>query len=488
MIEVRKGSFTAGDREFNFKVYREELLLDRETPVSIFEKLTPLSPFILESADSKTRFGRHSFVAAYPLLSYRHSKGRGSFCFGGREIYTERTEDPLEPLNKLIKGVDVEKRAQAQGLFAGFCGYLSYDAFACFERRSLDGTKLHRFPTAYFILPAVIVAFDHRSGVTTLYLLEIEPGKARQLRQQVLSLIEGDASAGRKSYSFRPDGFGRVTASFRKNEFIEAVKRAREYIFSGDIYQVVLSQKFRYPPIIKPFDFYRLLRISNPSPYMFHFSSPEAVLVGASPEPLLKVEGGRVISRPIAGTRPRGSSQADDERFEAELLADAKEKAEHAMLVDLARNDIGRVSVPGSVRITELMTVEKYSHVMHLVSEVDGELDGGMTALDALKASFPAGTVSGAPKVRAAQIIAELEPEPRGIYAGAFGYVNLDGELDTCIVIRTAVFTEEGVEVQAGAGIVRDSIPEKEYEETLHKAEGLLSVLSRGVNIGAAAG
>lgn len=488
MKAVRRGSLRAGKKEFKFTVYREELLLDRETPVSVFEKLSDLYPFILESADSKTRFGRNSFVAAAPLITYRFNGGEAVFRLPDGDLCCVSASDPLEPLNELVKSVEACGREEIKGLFAGFCGYVSYDAYTCFEPSALSDVKVHHHPLAYFVMPAVIVAFDHLTRITSLYITELEQGRAKELRTLVLKLIDAEVSPHSKGFTLRPDGFGRVTSSFKKEEFTSAVNKAKEYIFSGDIYQVVISQKFKYPPIIKPFEFYRLLRISNPSPYMFYFSSPGATLVGASPEPLLKVEGGKVISRPIAGTRPRGRTDSEDKRLEAELLGDTKELAEHAMLVDLARNDIGRVSAPGTVSITELMTVERYSHVMHLVSEVQGELDAGMTALDALKASFPAGTVSGAPKIRAAQIIAELEPEPRGIYAGAFGYINLNGELDTCIIIRTAVFTPEGVEVQAGAGIVRDSVPEREYEETLHKAEGLLSVLSRGVKRSAAAG
>ncbi|MDP3013885.1 MAG: anthranilate synthase component I family protein, partial [Candidatus Subteraquimicrobiales bacterium] len=268
-----------------------------------------------------------------------------------------------------------------------------------------------------------------------------------------------------------------VSSNFPKEDFLKAVKKAREYIIAGDILQVVLSQRFSKRVNVESFDIYRALRTINPSPYMYYLKFNDIELVGSSPEPLVKVEKGKVITCPIAGTRPRGLTEAEDLSLQDELLENEKERAEHIMLVDLGRNDIGRVCKAGTVRVDELMQVEKYSHVMHMVSTVSGKLSEAKTPYDALQAVFPAGTVSGAPKIRAMEIIDELEPTTRGPYAGAVGYFGYTGDLDSCITIRTILVHKGVAYVQAGAGIVYDSIPEKEYEETVNKAEGMLKAV-----------
>ncbi|MGH2707435.1 MAG: anthranilate synthase component I family protein, partial [Actinomycetota bacterium] len=269
-----------------------------------------------------------------------------------------------------------------------------------------------------------------------------------------------------------------------REAFEAAVEKAREYIFKGDIFQVVLSHRFSMPLAADPFDVYRVLRLVNPSPYMFFVSHPEITVIGSSPEPLVKVTGGHVIQRPLAGTRPRGGTEEEDLALERELVSDEKERAEHVMLVDLARNDLGRACRYGTVKVEELMTVERYSHVMHLVSQVSGDLDPGCSALDALYASFPAGTVSGAPKIRAMEIIDELEPTRRGPYAGVVGYFDFSGNLDVCIALRTAYVAGGIFHMQAGGGIVADSQPEKEWWETVNKASALLNAARMAEQLG----
>jgi anthranilate synthase component 1 len=269
-----------------------------------------------------------------------------------------------------------------------------------------------------------------------------------------------------------------VSSSTPRDEFLAAVDRAKQYILAGDAFQIVLSQRFSAARAADPFDVYRALRVVNPSPYMFHLAFPELQVTGASPEVLVRVEHGRVMVRPIAGTRRRGASAEEDARLEAELIADPKERAEHLMLIDLGRNDVGRVARVGTVRVDEQFSVEKYSHVMHLVSHVSGELEAGRSALDVLRACFPAGTLSGAPKIRAMEIIEELEPARRGLYGGAVGYVSYSGNLDFCIAIRTLLAAGDRVYVQAGAGIVADSDPAAEYDETVNKARAVLRAIA----------
>ncbi|MHB8174091.1 MAG: anthranilate synthase component I family protein, partial [Nitrospirota bacterium] len=275
----------------------------------------------------------------------------------------------------------------------------------------------------------------------------------------------------------KPKITGELKSSFTKNNFEKAVRKAKEYIKAGDIFQVVLSQRFEERAKLDPFDVYRALRVINPSPYMFYLNCGSFVLSGSSPEVMVRVEGSRIDLRPIAGTRKRGATEEEDDLLIKDLLADPKERAEHIMLVDLGRNDVGRVSKPGQVAVNELMVVEKYSHVMHIVSNIRGELNGGMDSYDVMKACFPAGTVSGAPKIRAMQIIEELEPTRRGPYAGAVGYFSFTGNMDTCITIRTLLFKDGKVYVQAGAGLVADSVPETEYLESVSKAAAMMKAL-----------
>lgn len=470
-------------------VFSEKIFADGETPVSIFEKLKPLKTFLLESARKDKRFGKSSFIGGRPLAvySYRDKIARIKIKSCGTPV-EEIKEDPLEPLEELIFGSEVEFNSKPEGFYGGFCGYLTYDAIERFEPVVKINKPPLKIPEAFFILPGFVISYNHLSHVAEIYITVFDKSekKAEQkaLREinEITGFLEKSSSLKTKTLQkLKPQGFGRIRSNFTEAEFVKAVDKIKTHISKGDIFQAVLSQGLTYPKFLDDFDLYRMLRVSNPSPYMFYFPTEKFSLVGASPEPLIKVTGKKIVVRPIAGTRPRGKTPEEDLQLERELLEDEKERAEHVMLVDLGRNDVGRVAKPGTVKLTSRMEVERYSHVMHIVSEVQGRLKEETNSLCALRASFPAGTVSGAPKIRAMQIIDKLETVRRGVYSGAFGYVNFSGDLDTCITIRTAFCGKRYIKIQAGAGIVQDSVPEKEYAETLSKAGGILEILENGV-------
>jgi anthranilate synthase component 1 len=367
----------------------------------------------------------------------------------------------------------------------GAAGYFGYDFAHYYERLPRKAVDDLQVPDCYLVLSRAAVVFDHVQGVIKIIVLdEMGEGRFSETGKILLAHLEARILAAlRRPVFFRRhenETFhaGRIESNLKKPEFLARVRVAKQYIEAGDIFQVVISQRLKVPFQGSPFFLYRTLRRVNPSPYLFYFSLPEMQIIGSSPEMLLKRQGTLLITRPLAGTRPRGKNEAEDFQFEEELRNCQKERAEHVMLVDLGRNDLGRVSRYGSVAVTELLEIERYSHVMHLVSEVRGNLAPDQTVYDALKAVFPAGTVSGAPKIRAMEIIEELEPQRRGIYAGAVGYLSLTGHLDTCIAIRTILIKDGYFFAQAGAGIVADSDPEREYEETCNKAAALLKSLS----------
>lgn len=475
-----------GDLRLTVRVFSEKLLVDSFSPIGLFERLKEHSSALLESADPVSRFSRYSFICGRPLLEFRFKSSKLQVKAKNRDLFEFITEDPAFALN-LIAGLNSKFRCPSDGFFGGLVGYMCYEAFHFIEPASSAANRNLQLAEAYFLLPEFVVILDHRLCMAFVFQTSVELNGAsinERTPNEVFSCIR-DSIFG-KGRGFQeapvvPESIGRVKSSFSFEGFVEAVVKAKEHIFEGDAYQIVLSQRFSYPRLISPFQLYRYLRIVNPSPYMFLFETPEISLAGASPEPLLKVESGIALTRPIAGTRRRGLTDEEDLRLERELLSDEKEISEHTMLVDLARNDLFRVCKTSSVRLSRVFEVERYSHVMHIVSEVVGELKDGKNAVDALKSVFPAGTVVGAPKIRASQIISELEPCARGPYAGAFGYLNFNGDLDTCIIIRTAVFDKKHVHVQAGAGIVRDSLPENEYFETVSKAKGVLEALEKGV-------
>lgn len=474
--------------KYNIIPLYTEVSADLETPITLYLKLVGDDHgFMLESAESGSNFGRYSFIGINPFAEI---VGRSEECEfvqqnGGRKIVKGR---PLDVLRDYLAGFSTMDLPGQPPFLGGGVGYFAYDLIATMER--VRGYELPKdLELMHLLFCRVIIIFDHlKNTLQVVYLASVdELGQAEKsyaagvnelravvekiLYRQPISLDNGPYQ--NTTGSFNPPAEDSETA----RRFVSIVAKAKEYICAGDAFQIVLSQEFKTPISSHPFNLYRRLRQVNPSPYMFYLNFGHKKLIGASPEMLVKVTGGKVYTCPIAGTRPRGLDSQEDEQFVAELLADEKERAEHAMLVDLGRNDIGRISAPGTVAVDRYMQVEKFSHVMHLVSLVSGQLDTDYTALDALKACFPAGTVSGAPKVRAMEIIHQIEGDCRGAYAGAVGYLDFRGNMDTCITIRTMVVEDSQVTIRTGAGIVYDSVPEKEYQEILHKGCALFKLL-----------
>ncbi len=448
-----------------------ERLADLETPVSAFAKLRALGgAFLLESAEGGERMGRYSFIGIAPRATMIFRDGIASISGDGatREV---SYSDPLTILRGEMAGY---LRAPARDLprfSGGAVGYVAYEAARRFENLPLARNEVHDLPEAAFAIYDTVVAFDHVRHTLLVLAHDVrgEPPQAAAAIDRVFAALDAPLSLQPPG----PPPSRTIVANGTPAEFLDRVRRAIDLIRDGDCIQIVLSQRFDVRPSPEPLALYRTLRHVNPSPYMFLLELAGATLVGASPEPFVRVEAGEVIMHPIAGTRPRGATAEEDAAREVELLASEKERAEHVMLVDLARNDIGRVSAPGTVIVRELMRVDRFSHVMHLTSIVVGRLATGLDALDAFRACFPAGTVSGAPKIRAMERIAELETDRRGPYAGAIGYLGFDGTLDTCLAIRTAVVQNGVCSIQAGAGIVADSDPAMEEAETRAKAGAL---------------
>ena len=468
-----------------------EVYADLATPISAFMALAQDAEhaFLLESVIGGERLGRYSFlgVGEREVISAR---GHDVVIEGG-SVSAEYAEDPLRVVGRQL---DAGRVARVPGLplfVGGAVGFIGYETTTSFERVPRHDNDILGVPDFTFMMADVVVAFDHARRVMQV-IAPTRPGSApeaayaaalRRIDTYLKRIDEGPRGAELGAYGVEVPV--EMTAHTSREEFIGQVEAAKEHIMAGDIFQVVLSQRYSAPFASDGLDLYRVLRAVNPSPYMFYVRTRDVTLVGSSPEPLVRVEGDTVLTRPLAGTRPRGLTAAEDGQLRADLLADEKERAEHVMLVDLGRNDLGRVSAPGSVTVDELMEVEYYSHVMHIVSNVTGELAPGKDAFDALEATFPAGTVSGAPKVRAMEIIAELEPEARGPYAGTVGYFGLDGAMDMCITIRTVVLANGRAYVQSGAGIVADSDPVKEFEECRHKAAALQKALGLAAGMNA---
>lgn len=475
-------------------VYRE-VLADLETPVTAYLKICRNQPyaFLLESVERADTLGRHSFLGANPSVVFA-SKGRNVTITRDGKEGTFESEDPLAELQTLMSGytaVTVEGLAEFHG---GAVGYLSYDQVRFFERLPDVTPDSLDLPDLYFMITDTMLIFDHVNNRLKIVSNAHVQDDPRVAYNEAVRKIDEIEDALRKPLVVRSErlhsapGETAVRCSFTKEGFCKAVERAKQYIVAGDIFQVVLSQRFEREVHSDPVNIYRALRCINPSPYMTLVQFPEFTLVGSSPEVMTQVKDGRCMVRPIAGTRPRGDTPDEDLALENELLADEKELAEHIMLVDLGRNDLGRISVPGTVRPApdRFMYVERYSHVMHIVTEVEGRLKEGEDAYSALRATFPMGTVSGAPKIRAMEIIEELEPVKRGPYAGGCGYISFSGDMDTCIIIRTFVIKDDIAYVQAGAGIVYDSVPEREHQECLNKAKALfraVDLAERGLNL-----
>jgi anthranilate synthase component 1 len=457
---------------------------DTETPVSTYLKAArgPWS-FLLESVEGGTRWGRYSLVGYDPFLVVE-ARGEDVTVQRGRAV--ECSRGPVAALRRVLAEHRLPRLPELSRLVGGLVGYVGYGAARLFERLPEPDLDPAGLADVCLFAPRKLLAFDNvGKTLDVVILVRAEEGGAGydRAQEEIAEVLGRLRRPLPEEVVFPPAARApELQPVIPRERFEGMVRSAREAIFAGEAIQIVLSQPFEGVCDLDPFIVYRALRALNPSPYLFHLALGEETLVGASPEVLVRVEGDRGLVRPIAGTRPRGATPAGDAALAAELLGDAKERAEHVMLVDLGRNDLGRVAKPGTVRLEESFAVERYSHVMHLVSTVSAELREGVDGLDVLGATFPAGTVSGAPKVRAMELIAELEPRKRGVYAGAVGYLGFDGNLDTCIAIRTMVFQGGKVYLQAGAGIVADSDPAREYEETLHKSQALRRALEMAAN------
>jgi anthranilate synthase component 1 len=464
-------------------VYRI-VLGDMETPVSAFRKIGGgPHAFLLESVEGGENVGRHSFLGSEPFLIF---KSRGSTVWlneGGqeREIPLPAGKDPLSVLEELLGRYSLVSSPGLPKFCGGAVGYMAYDLVRFFERLPNMARDDLGLPDCLFVFTDTCLIFDHvkhQIWLMSIALVRDDVDAAYDAAcEKVERLTEALKSAPKRRAPRRGKKIAEAACNLTQAEFEQRVRTCKEYITAGDCVQIVLSQRLTQPVGAQPFDVYRALRSVNPSPYMYYLSHEDLKIIGSSPERLVSEEAGEVITRPIAGSRPRGASPEEDIRLEQELLRDEKERAEHIMLVDLGRNDLGRVCEYGSVEVDELMAVERYSHVMHLVSNVRGRMRGDLDQFDVLRACFPAGTVTGAPKVRAMEIIEELEPTRRGPYAGAIGYFSFTGNMDTAITIRTIVISDGKAHVQAGAGIVADSVPEREYQETMNKAGALLRAI-----------
>ncbi len=464
----------------DYRLFRRTLSADCMTPPGVFAHLVHRGDcFLLESAEGGEHWGRFSILAISPACRAIASRGKTLLHHrdGSQEIHTD------DILTWLRQQVIAQPCMAADDLpfTGGAVGYFGYQLVSHFEDIPDDLPDPVGAPESAFLLVDRFMVFDSLRGtlICCVRLPEHEADEAADVLDQMeQSLYEGEEVAAMNLDVATTDAVA-PTAQTAETDFKDAVAKAKEYIHAGDVFQVVLSQRFSKPLACGPFDIYRAVRHINPSPYLFYLHIGDTILVGSSPEILVRREGSKAVVRPIAGTRPRGSTPDEDQALEAELLADAKECAEHVMLVDLGRNDLGRVCTYGSVQLTESMAIERYSHVMHIVSQVEGELREDVDAIDLLAATFPAGTVSGAPKVRAMEIIRELEPVARGPYAGCVGYIGFGGErMDTAIAIRTAIIHGGQVHIQAGAGIVADSVPANEHRECVNKATAMFRAVA----------
>jgi anthranilate synthase component I len=486
MISLTREQFTTLAKKGNLIPVYREIIADLETPVSAYLKIdTGDHSFLLESVENGGSFARYSFLGASPSLTFAMRKGRVTITENGQSRTVDSGEDPLQELQKIMAAFKPVAIDDLPPFFGGAIGYLSYEAVTYFEKTVPRAKKDDlEVPDAYFMISDTLLIFDHleqRIKIVANAVVSGDPGAAYD---EALAKIEDltmrlqrpvkhrVVSPQAKAAELKPE------VNMTEAEYLGMAAAMQEYIRAGDIFQVVPSQRFSIPFKGEPSDLYRALRRINPSPYMFCFKFGKLAIVGSSPETHVRCADGQVEIRPIAGTYPRGENAAQDEANAREILNDPKEKAEHIMLVDLARNDVGRVCHFKTVEVTELMQVEKYSHVMHIVSHVKGQLKPEQTAYDVMRATFPAGTLSGAPKIRAMQIIAEREPTCRGTYGGALGYFGFSGNLDSAILIRTVLIKDGRAYLQAGGGLVADSTPEGEYQESLNKAKAGLKALA----------
>ncbi len=482
--EVKKLS-----EEYNIIPLTVECCADMDTPISVFHRMrTEENCFLLESMGQSNVTARYSFIGRNPFMIFKSL---------GDEIavtdYTGRTQTytgkPMEELEKLISKYKAPKLDDIPSFNGGAVGFFAYDIIRQYEELPDNNPDELGIPDMHFMLTDEIIVFDHaRQKIILIVNIHAEgdiESRYRRARGRLLDIQRemADLSAlmQREKRDYRSSS--KMTSNMTKEEFCANVEKAKEYIRNGDIFQVVLSQRFTVETNVSPFNVYRALRLINPSPYMYFLDFGEYQLAGASPEMLVRVENGIVQTGPIAGSRPRGKNVEEDMALERELLADEKEIAEHTMLVDLGRNDIGRVSEFGSVKVTRFKYVERFSHIMHIISDVEGKLRSDKTCFDALGSTLPAGTLSGAPKIRAMEIIDELEKTKRGTYGGAIAYISFNGNFDSCITIRTGVFKDGNAYIQAGGGIVYDSVPEKEYQESVNKASAVLKAIEEAGDI-----
>ncbi len=484
MIQPSLKEFKEKTKKYNLIPVYREILADLDTPVSAFRKIDRSKyAYLLESVEGGEQIARYSFLGSNPSIIFQSKGHTIKISRDGKLEKKEKIKDPLEELKRLLKDYIVYRDPNLPRFFGGAVGYLSYDMVRFMEKLPDKNPDDLNLPDMYFMLTDTILVFDHvRHKIKVVSNAHVEKGKAEQAYKKAVAKIETLIKVLNSSKSTAPAKVKKIanrkiTSNFKQQEFEKAVTGAKEYIKAGDVFQVVLSQRFQTPISATSFDIYRSLRSVNPSPYMFYLKFDDFKLVGSSPEILVRQEDGKVQLRPIAGTRPRGKTAEEDAALIKDLLADPKERAEHLMLVDLGRNDVGRVSQYGSVHVTDLMIIEKYSHVLHIVSNVEGKLQKDKDTFDVLRASFPHGTVTGAPKIRSMEIIDKLEPTRRGPYAGTAGYFSFSGNLDSCIILRTIVIKGKTAYVQAGAGIVADSVPANEYQETVNKAKGMFRAI-----------
>ncbi len=464
-------------------VYRE-ILADRDTPVSAFQKIDDgHNSFLLESMEGGEKWARYSFLGTRPSVIVTSSGRQAVVIRNGKKSKQTFDRDPLEVIKKVLSEYQAVPDPSLPRFFGGAVGFMGYDIVGFFEELPAREKAGLDIPDLFFMVTDTLVVFDnithmikvvsnaHVKGRSAAAAYKEATAKINALVRRLKAGGRGQGARGRGKAKSRDHP---LTSNFTKPQYEQAVLRAKEYIKAGDIFQVVPSQRFETKINVEPYEIYRALRLINPSPYMYFLRCGDTTVVGASPEVMVRLEDGRIDLRPIAGTRRRGLTEDEDRALAEELLADPKERAEHIMLVDLGRNDVGRVSEAGSVNVSELMVIERYSHVMHIVSNVRGRLSGGKDAYDVIRGCFPAGTVSGAPKIRAMEIIDELEPTRRGPYAGAVGYFGFSGNMDTCITIRTLVIRKGVAYIQAGGGVVADSDPVAEYQETVNKAKAMM--------------
>lgn len=491
MFFPSKQEFRKLSKKGNLIPVYKEISGDLETPVSAFLKLSAKSEYsyLLESVEGQEKIARFSFLACTPSRVIVIKGKRLEILSRAKtgKFQSDKfidTEDPFQAIKEIMSGYTAVKVEGLPKFFGGLVGYIGYDMVRFFEDIPEKNPDTLGIADSIFLLSDTLLVFDHLKHrvkiISCAYLEDKKPADIlKAYNKSAARIDEIIKSLNKPVKEEKRDKRKKLEVSFaaKRQDFLEMVKKAKEFIKIGDIIQVVLSQVLMAKHADAPFNIYRNLRSLNPSAYMFYLKLSDLHLIGSSPEMLVRCEDGLVTTRPIAGTRPRGAGDEEDVRLERELLSDKKEKAEHIMLVDLGRNDLGRVCQFGSVKVNEFMRIERYSHVMHIVSEVQGKLREGKDIYDVLRACFPAGTVTGSPKVRAMEIIDELESLRRGPYAGAVGYFSFSGNLDTCITIRTIVVNKGIAYVQAGAGIVADSLPEREYQETLNKAKAQLEAL-----------